>query len=31
LYPAVQVLRDSLPVSCQVIQSVASIQRSARW
>jgi hypothetical protein len=30
LYPAVQALRVSTPVSCQVIQSAASIQRSAR-
>ena len=30
LYPAVQALRVSVPVSCQMIQSAASIQRSAR-
>ena len=31
LYPAVQALRVSAPHSCQMIQSAASIQRSARW
>jgi len=29
LYPAVQLLRVSTPVSCQTIQSAASINRSA--
>jgi len=30
LYPAVQAFLVSVPVSCQMIQSAASIQRSAR-
>ncbi len=31
LYPAVQAFLVSLPHSCQMIQSAASIHRSARW
>ena len=31
LYPAVHAFLVSAPHSCQMIQSAASIQRSARW